>query len=148
MQEPLSTAFTLPAVTKTPVMLQPLSATNRVMMIGLTSDELSLIQMSVLARWNITPKLLGVEGVANIAVWGNRERQLQVQVDPELLRANGVSLDQVISTTGDSLWVFESHLFEGISTWRGRLDRYAHTAAWDQARVAYLVAGRPGQRLC
>ena len=105
VQEPLSTAFTLPAVTKTPVMLQPLSATTRVTMIGLTSDELSLIQMSVLARWNITPKLLGVEGVANIAVWGNRERQLQVQVDPELLRANGVSLDQVISTTGDSLWV-------------------------------------------
>ena len=105
VQEPLQTAFTLPNVTKPPVMLQPLSVTNRVMMMSLTSEELSLIQMSVLARWNITPKLLGVPGVANVAVWGNRERQLQVQVDPELLEANGVSLDQVISTTGDSLWV-------------------------------------------
>ena len=105
VQEPLQTAFTLPNVTKPPVMLQPLSATSRVMMMSLTSEELSLVQMSVLARWNITPKLLGVPGVANVAVWGNRERQLQVQVDPELLQANGVSLDQVISTTGDSLWV-------------------------------------------
>ena len=105
VQEPLQTAFTLPNVTKPPVMLQPLSATNRVMIMSLTSEELSLVQMSVLARWNITPKLLGVPGVANVAVWGNRERQLQVQVDPELLEANGVSLDQVISTTGDSLWV-------------------------------------------
>ncbi len=104
-QEPLSAAFTLPAVASTPVLLQPLSATNRAMMISMTSDELSLIQMSVLARWNITPKLLGVPGVANVAVWGNRERQLQVHTDPSLLRANDVTLDQVISTTGDALWV-------------------------------------------
>ncbi len=105
VQESLSSVFTLPNVTKPPVMLQPLSATNRLMMIGLTSDELSLVQMSVLARWNITPKLLGVPGVANVAIWGQRERQLQVQIDPELLRAHGVSLSQVVSTTGDALWV-------------------------------------------
>ncbi len=103
--EPLASSFTLPAVASTPVVIQPLSATNRVMMVGMTSDELSLIQMSVLARWNITPKLLGVDGVANVSVWGNRERQLQVQTDPDLLREQGVTLEQVISTTGDSLWV-------------------------------------------
>ena len=86
-------------------MIQPLSATNRVMTIGLTSDELSLIELSVLARWNITPKLLGVPGVANVAVWGQRERQLQVQIDPALMAEHDVSLDQVVSTTGDALWV-------------------------------------------
>ncbi|MCZ6456023.1 MAG: efflux RND transporter permease subunit [Actinobacteria bacterium] len=105
VQENLSSLFTLPNVTKPPVMLQPLSATSRVMMIGLTSEQLSLVQMSVLARWNIMPKLLGVPGVANVAIWGLRERQLQVQIDPELLRAHGVSLNQVVSTTGDALWV-------------------------------------------
>ena len=88
---------------------------------SLTPAEVSLVQMSVLARWNITPKLLGVPGVANVAVWGNRERQLQVQVDPELLEANGVSLDQVISTTGDSLWVstlsFLKASVPGIGGW-------------------------------
>ncbi|MDH3307144.1 MAG: efflux RND transporter permease subunit [Acidimicrobiia bacterium] len=105
VQESLGSVFTLPNVTKPPVMIQPLSATNRVMTIGLTSDELSLIELSVLARWNITPKLLGVQGVANVAVWGQRERQLQVQIDPELMQAQDVSLDQVVSTTGDALWV-------------------------------------------
>ena len=105
VQERLSSVFTLPNVTKPPVMIQPLSATNRVMIIGLRSDERSLIEMSVLARWNITPKLLGVPGVANVAVWGQRDRQLQVQTDPELLRAHGVTLDQFVSTTGDALWV-------------------------------------------
>lgn len=105
VQESLGSVFTLPNVTKPPVMIQPLSATNRVMTIGLTSDELSLIELSVLARWNITPRLLGVPGVANVAVWGQRDRQLQVQIDPDLMVANDVTLDQVVSTTGDALWV-------------------------------------------
>ena len=104
VQERLSSAFTLPAVSKPPVMLQPLSATSRVMMIGLSSEELSLIDISLVVRWTITPRLLGVPGVANVAVWGMRDRQLQVLVDPERTQASDVSRDQVISTTGDSFW--------------------------------------------
>jgi CzcA family heavy metal efflux pump len=98
-------AATLPNVSNAPVMLQPLSATSRAMVIGLSSNDVSLIQMSVLTRWTIKPKLMGVPGVANVAIWGQRERQLQVQVDPERLRAQGVGLDQVVRTTGDALWL-------------------------------------------
>jgi Cu/Ag efflux pump CusA len=61
--------------------------------------------MSVLARWNIRPALLSVPGVANVTIWGMRDRQLQVQVDPQKLQANHVTLDQVVSTTGNALWV-------------------------------------------
>ena len=43
--------------------------------------------------------------MANVAIWGQRERQLQVQIDPDLLRAHNVSLEQIVSTTGDALWV-------------------------------------------
>src|SRR6266516_1372985 len=95
----------IPNVSKAPSMLQPLSSTGRVMMIGLSSKDVSLIDMSVLARWKIRPRLMGVPGVANVAIWGQRERQLQVQVDPEILRQRGVSLNQVIKTTGNALWV-------------------------------------------
>jgi len=94
-----------PNVAKAPVMLQPLSSTGRVMMIGLSSKDVSLIDMSVLARWKIRPRLMGVPGVANVAIWGQRERQLQVQVDPEMLQAEGVSLDQIIQSTANALWV-------------------------------------------
>ena len=59
----------------------------------------------MLARWTIRPRLMGVPGVANVAIWGQRERQLQVQVDPERLREHGVTLDQVIETTGNALGV-------------------------------------------
>lgn len=105
VQERLTQAFALPNVSKPPVMLQPLSSTGRVMMVGLSSKELSLIDIGVLARWKIKPRLLGVPGVANVAVWGQRERQLQVQVDPKQLLAQGVTLKQIIETTGEALWV-------------------------------------------
>jgi CzcA family heavy metal efflux pump len=103
--ERLTQSAGLPQVAKPPAMLQPLSSTSRVMMVGLSSKEVSAIQMSVLARWTIRPRLLGVPGVANVAIWGQRERQLQVQADPKRLNDAGVSLNQLIETTGNALWV-------------------------------------------
>lgn len=115
VQERLTQAFMLPNVSQPPTMLQPLSTTSRVMMVGLSSEELSLIDMSVLARWNIKPRLTGVPGVANVAIWGLRERQLQVQVDPARLQANGVTLEQIIATTGEALWVSPLSFLESSS---------------------------------
>ena len=121
VQERLTQAHALPNVSKPPLMLQPLSSTNRLMMVGLTSEQLSLIDMSVLARWVIKPRLLGVPGVANVAIWGQRERQLQVQVDPAELSAQGVTLQQVISTSGNALWVspltFLNASYPGTGGW-------------------------------
>ncbi len=105
VQERLSQAHALPQVSKPPVMIQPLSSTSRILTIRLSSQELSAIDLSVLAYWTIKPRLLGVPGVANVAIWGQRERQLQVQVDPEQLQAQGVTLLQVVETTGNALWV-------------------------------------------
>ena len=102
MQERLTQARSLPNVSKPPIMLQPLSSTSRVVMIGLSSEELTELELSVLARWTIRPRLMGVPGVANVARWGQRERQLQVQVDPARLRRRGVTLHQVISSTGNA----------------------------------------------
>jgi CzcA family heavy metal efflux pump len=91
-----------PNVSKPPTMLQPLSSSSRVMMIGLSSKSLTPIQKSVLARWTLRPSLMGVPGVANVAVWGMRDQQIQVQVSPEKLRQKGVTLSQVIRTAGNA----------------------------------------------
>ena len=104
VQERLTMTPALPEVSKPPFVIQHVSSTSRLMMIGLSSRELSLIDLSVLAHWTIRPRLLAVPGVANVSVWGLRDRQLQVWVDPERLRRNGVSLDQIIATTGNALW--------------------------------------------
>ena len=105
VEERLTQAHALPQVSKPPQMLQPVSSTSRVMMVGLTSDELSLIDMSLLARWNIRPRLMGVPGVANVSVWGQRDSQLQVLVDPERLHAHEVTLQQIIETTANAQFV-------------------------------------------
>lgn len=105
VSERLTQAYALPNVSAPPTMLPPLSSTSRLMMIGLSSADVSPIDLSVLARWNIKPRLMGVPGVANVAIWGQRERQLQVLVDPQRLNFQGVTLEQVIETAGNALWV-------------------------------------------
>ena len=102
VQEPLTQAHALPNVSKPPTMLQPLSSSSRVIMIALSSDKLSPIQRSVIARWTMRPRLMGVPGVANVSIFGMRDRQLHVEVDPRTLRDKGVTLKQVIATTGNA----------------------------------------------
>lgn len=105
VSERLSLAYALPTVALPPVILQPLSAISQVMMIGLTSKTVSLMSMSVLAHWSIRPALLSVPGVANLAIWGMRDKQLQVEVDPQKMLANHIQLEQIVSSVGNALWV-------------------------------------------
>ena len=119
VQERLNQPAAIPSVSKAPTMLPPTSSTSRTMMIGLSSDKLSPIDMGVLARWTIKPRLLGVRGVANVAIWGGRDRQLQVQVDPEHLKDVGVSLNQIVGTAGNSLWVSSLSYLEASSPGTG-----------------------------
>jgi Cu/Ag efflux pump CusA len=101
VQERLS-ASTLPNVAQAPQMIQPVSSTARTMVVGLSSTVQSPIDLSVLARWVVWPRLSGLPGVANVAIFGLRDRQLQVLVDPRRLRAHHVTLSQVVSTTGNA----------------------------------------------
>jgi CzcA family heavy metal efflux pump len=102
VQERLTQAHALPHVSQPPTLLAPLSSASRVLMIGLSSEELSPIERSVIARWTLRPRLMGVPGVANVSIWGMRDQQLQVQVDPEHLRDRDVTLSQVVATAGNA----------------------------------------------
>lgn len=95
----------LPAAARPPVILQPLSSTSRAMKIGLSSKTLSQMDLSALARWTIRPRLMAVPGVANVAIWGQRDRQLQVLVDPDRLRAHNVTVADVERATRDAVAV-------------------------------------------
>jgi CzcA family heavy metal efflux pump len=92
----------LPSVARPPVTLQPLSSTSRVMKIGLWSESLSQQDLTILALWTIRPKLMSVPGVANVAIWGQRDKQFQVLVDPDRLRANESTLDAVLNAATDA----------------------------------------------
>jgi CzcA family heavy metal efflux pump len=104
VQERLATVVpTLPTWAAPPIIMQPLSATSRVMKIGLSSDTLSTIDMSMISYWKLRARLLRVPGVANVAIWGERLHMLQVQVDPERLKRHQVSLEDVMEVTADAL---------------------------------------------
>ena len=105
VQERISQAAGLPNVSRPPQMLQPISSTGRTAMIALSSKTLTPIQIGVLARWTIRPRLLAISGVSNVAIWGQRERQLQVLVNPAKLQEKKVTLEDVVSSTGNALWV-------------------------------------------
>jgi CzcA family heavy metal efflux pump len=94
---------TLPSWTSPPVLMPPLSSTSRFMKIGLSSDELSLIDLSMISYWKIRTRLLRVPGVSNVMIYGERIRMYQVQVEPDKLAAKGVPLNLVHETVGDAL---------------------------------------------
>ncbi|MDR6854438.1 efflux RND transporter permease subunit [Variovorax guangxiensis] len=104
VQERLKLAIAeLPKSSGMPVMLQPLSSTSRVMKIGLSSKVYDPMDLSMIAYWTIKFRLMSVPGVANIPIWGDRIKSLQVQVEPSLMRAHGVTLNEVMETTADAL---------------------------------------------
>src|SRR5690242_2293734 len=119
VQERLTQAFVLPNVSKPPVLLQPVSSAGNVMLIGLTSRQLSQIDLSVLARWTIVPRLLGVSGVADVSTFGEADRQLQVLVDPARLAAHHITLAQIIETAGNAQLVSPLSYLEGSTPGTG-----------------------------
>ncbi len=104
VQERLATETPrLPTVARPPVILQPLSSLSRMMKIGVWSEKLSQSDLSELAVWTIRPRLMAIPGVANVAIWGQRDKQLQVLVDADRLRAHDVTLDAVLRSAGDAV---------------------------------------------
>ncbi|TIO79837.1 MAG: efflux RND transporter permease subunit, partial [Mesorhizobium sp.] len=89
----------LPFGSSPPVMLQPLSSTSRTMKIGLSSKELTQLDLSMTAYWKIRFRLLRVPGVANVAMWGEKLKQLQIQVDPARMLKHGVTLNEVMEAS-------------------------------------------------
>ena len=104
VQERLATVIgTLPTWAAPPVIMAPVSTTGRVLKIGLSSKTVSLMDMSMISYWTIRARLLRVPGVANVAIWGERIKIPQVQVDPVKMQQYHVPLDDVMETTADAL---------------------------------------------
>ncbi|HQZ66379.1 MAG TPA: efflux RND transporter permease subunit [Planctomycetaceae bacterium] len=104
VQERLATETPrLPVVARPPVILQPLSSLSRMMKIGMWSKKLSQSDLTDLAVWTIRPRIMAIPGVANVAIWGQRDKQLQVLVDADRLRAHQITLDTVLKAAADAV---------------------------------------------
>jgi CzcA family heavy metal efflux pump len=98
-----ATAHTLPSWCDVPQMYPIVSATSRVMQIGLSSKTVSLMDMSMMAQWQLRPRLMDVPGVANVAIWGEKPKQLMVEANPALLARNHVAMDDLMTAASNAV---------------------------------------------
>jgi CzcA family heavy metal efflux pump len=146
VQERLATATRdLPTVADPPVILSPLSSTSRILKIGMQSDTLTQMQMSELALWTVRPRLMAIPGVANVAIWGQRDRQFQVQIDPDRLRAHDLSIQNVLDRTAAATTIEGGGFVEGPNQRFNVTHMSAVTTTDDLARI--LVDYRNGTPL-
>lgn len=73
------------------------SILGEMMIIGLTADSTSLLDLRTIADWTIRPRLLSTGGVAQVAVIGGDIKEYQIQLDPARMKHYGVSLDEVLT---------------------------------------------------
>ena len=87
----------LPAGVGKPTLGPQSSILGELMIIGLSSDSVSLEDLRTLADWTVRPRLLATGGVAQVAVLGGDIREYQVQLSPERMRVLNVSLDEAMA---------------------------------------------------
>ena len=77
------------------------SILGELMIIGLTADSTSMLDLRTLADWTIRPRLLSMGGVAQVAVLGGDVKEYQILIDPARMRHYGVTIDEVLAATRD-----------------------------------------------
>ena len=75
------------------------SILGEMLIVGLTADSTSMLDLRTLADWTIRPRLLSTGGVAQVAVLGGDIKEYQIQLDPERMRHYGVTLADVLGAT-------------------------------------------------
>ena len=91
----------LPANVGKPTLGPQSSILGEMLIIGLTADSTSLLDLRTIADWTIRPRLLSTGGVAQVAVLGGELKEYQIQLDPERMRHYGVSMGEAMSATRD-----------------------------------------------
>ena len=89
----------LPANVGKPTLGPPSSILGEMLIVGLTADSTSMLDLRTIADWTIRPRLLSTGGVAQVAVLGGDIKEYQVQLDPERMRHYGVTLSEVMNIT-------------------------------------------------
>lgn len=105
----------LPPGVEAPVPVPLASSSATVMTIGLTSETHSLMELRDLVDWTLVPNILSVEGVADVNVFGGDVRQLQIQLQPELLKRYHISIQQAIDAARRATGIYGAGFVENDS---------------------------------
>lgn len=85
----------LPEGVGNPTLAPQSSIMGEIMLIAVTADSTSLMDIRTIADWNLRPRLLSTPGVANVIVIGGEYKQYQVLANPSWMKHYGVSLSEL-----------------------------------------------------
>lgn len=89
----------LPDNVGTPTLGPQSSILGEVLIVGLTADSTSMLDLRTLADWTIRPRLLSIGGVAQVSVLGGDIKEYQILIHPQKMKHYGVSLSDVLNAT-------------------------------------------------
>lgn len=92
----------LPEGVESPRMTPLAASTSRLLMLALTSETVSPMELRTIADWTFQRRLRAVQGVAHVEVFGGEVKQYQVLVQPDRLRRYRISLDEVVAAASDA----------------------------------------------
>jgi CzcA family heavy metal efflux pump len=92
----------LPEGVSTPTMAPISSIMGEIMLLGVTSDSLSPMELRTLADWTIRPRIKSIGGIANVVVIGGDFKQYQVFANPEKLKYYDVTLGELLEKVRES----------------------------------------------
>src|SRR5687768_9846490 len=86
----------LPPQIEQPILAPISSIMGEILFFALSSDSVDPLTMRTVADTTVRRRLLAVPGVSQVTPIGGAERQFQVVAHPEALRANGISLNELL----------------------------------------------------
>nr|WP_297913682.1 efflux RND transporter permease subunit [uncultured Allomuricauda sp.] len=86
----------LPEGIGAPTMAPISSIMGEIMLLGVTSDSLSPMELRTLSDWTIRPRIKAIGGIANVIVIGGDYKQYQVFANPEKMKHYRVGLSELV----------------------------------------------------
>ena len=91
----------LPENVDSPVLGPQSSILGEMLIIGLTSDSIPLLDVRTYADKILRPQILGIGGVSQVTVMGGDIREYQIQIDLEKMKHYGVSLSEMLNAASN-----------------------------------------------
>lgn len=98
----IAVAEKLPQGVGNPTMAPQSSIMGEIMLISLTADSTSQMDLRTIADWNIRPRLLATGGVAQVVVIGGEYKQYQILASPQKMNYYGVSMDELLKASEEA----------------------------------------------
>jgi Cu/Ag efflux pump CusA len=85
----------MPEGVSSPFLAPQTSIMGEIMLLSLSSDSLSMMELRNIADWQVRQRLLSVTGVSQVIVMGGDPKEYQIFADPLKMRYYNVSLSEL-----------------------------------------------------